>query len=206
MIGYPFLNELFTNVLSKSKAIEGRFFLCPKMGREINSDELDQALKDIVFPNPLAKKYPLSLGMPPVISGDYTERGNRWERVRGTILFLNTTFYSSTGQVMEPNKATGTSTHTIIQDWHDMKRAAVNFVRVLDKLQRKRGLGVDKFRIEDYEQQITPVSLIGIDRVSGVRLDYTCSLYVGCDLEDYQEVDIANIEIPSDDSHPEHQL
>lgn len=207
MIGIPFINDLFTNILLKSNAIKGRFFICPKLGTEINSDELGQVIQDLVIPNPLEKKYPITLMMPPVCYGSYTNRSGEWENWLFNFFFLTSTYYSGTNQIMSPNISTGTSTHTIPQDWHDMKRCAVNFITSLDMVIRSNGLMKDKLRIDQSRQKIiTHVSNIGTDRASGVRLQFGADVFNGCVLEDYSEGDISSITIPEDDSHPEHQL
>jgi hypothetical protein len=207
MRSYPYIKDLFTNVLSKSKAIKGRLFLCPKMGTEINSDELGKLIDDLVIPARLEKKYPLALLMPPVSYGFYTDRKGEWETYRMMMCFLTTTYYSGTNQVMNPNPSTNTSTHTIPSDWHDMKRAAVNFIYVLNRFTKEQGLINTAFRLEQQREKIfTPVSEVGVDRASGVRLEFLASVLIGCELEDYDETDICSIEVPEKDSHPEHQL
>jgi hypothetical protein len=203
MISYPFIQDLFKNILSKSKGIEGRFYIASKGGNEINSDLLQQVLTDDV----LVKKYPLSLLMPPRSQGNYTDRAGEWEKYHFTMFFLKTTYYDSNNQISNINPNTQTSMHTIAQDWHDMKRCAVNFIRVLDKVQKSLGLITTSFRLPADSKAITPVSLVGIDRVSGVRLDFNASLFIGCDIgEDYTDSDISSITLPEGDSHPEHKM
>lgn len=207
MIGYPFIEELFTNILQKSKAVEGRFFLCPNLGREMNSDEMGQVIQDLFSAGPIPKKYPLVLMMPPVINGSYAFNKGEWEDWRITLFFLNTTYYKGDNQPKNNNPNTKTSTHTIPQDWHDMKRAATDFIRVLDKVQRLQSLVSGKVRLsQERAQQVEVKTQIGIDKASGVRLDFMISVFIGCELEDYELDDIADIEIPVDDSHPAHQL
>lgn len=207
MISYPYIQDLFTNVLAKSRAIKGRLFLCPKLGTEMNSDELGQVIQDLVVPARLEKKYPLSLLMPPTSFGKYTEKGGEWEKYRILMFFLNTSYYSGTNQTMVPNTNTKTSMHTVPQDWHDMKRCATNFITVLDRFTRRENLITKTFRLEqEREKIITPVSEIGKDRCSGVRLEFMASLFMGCEIEDYDETEICSIKVPELDSHPEHQL
>lgn len=207
MRSYPYIKDLFTNVLSKSKAIKGRLFVCPKMGTEINSDELGQLIQDFVVPARLEKKYPLALLMPPQSYGFYTDSKGEWEKYRLQMVFLTTTYYSGTNQIVNPNPNTKTSTHTIPQDWHDMKRAAINFIYVLNRFAKEQGLINTAFRLDqEREKSFTPVSEAGVDRASGVRLEFMASVLIGCEIEDYDESDIASIEVPEKDSHPEHQL
>ncbi|MFB6453725.1 hypothetical protein ACE38W_00515 [Chitinophaga sp. Hz27] len=136
-------------------------------------------------------------------------QSDHWEHYRAVMFFLKNTYTTGTGQVQTPNKSTGTSMHTIPQDWHDMKRAAIGFIRILDEVSRTNMLQGSIFRLGGAgknEKIIDPVSLIGTDRVSGVRLDFQFSLFSGCEVEDYNFEDIANIIIPVADSHPEHKL
>jgi hypothetical protein len=207
MISYPYIEDLFKNILAKSRGIKGRFFLCPKLGTEMNSDELGQVIQDLVVAKRLEKKAPLSLMMPPKSFGNYIDIGGEWEENEFVIAFLTTTYYSGTNQTMNPNPNTKTSMHTIPQDWHDMKRCAVNFITVLDKVTRTNGLVNKTFRLnQQNKKMITPLSEIGAERMSGVLLRFYGSLFIGCNLEDYDETDILSIELPELDSHPEHQL
>jgi hypothetical protein len=191
-----------------SKGIQGRFHVCPKFGIEINSDQLNEVLDETVKPIP-GKKYPLALMMPPRSQGKFTEKGGEWEKYRAIMFFLTTTYYDGNNQIKNQNKATGTSMHTVPHDWHDMKRCATNFIKVTDRIQKERGLIASTFRLggdRDQERMIDPVSFIGVDRLSGVRLDFSFSLFNGCELEDYNESDISSIIIPAADPHPEHKL
>jgi hypothetical protein len=206
MIGLPFISELFTNILQYSKGIEGRFFYCPKGGAEINTDDLDQVIKDN-FAKDTDKKYPLDIMMPPVSFGNYTDANGEWEKYKFIHFFLTTTYFSGTNQLKNPNVNTRTSTHTILQDQHDMGRCARNFIYMLDKVCRTKRLINGKIRLDqDYERIITPVTKVGNNNLSGVRLDFRANVFNGCALEDYDIADVAAITIPSDDSHPEHQL
>lgn len=197
MTSYPFISELFTNVLSLSAAIEGRFYVCPKMGNEINSDVLGQVLTDIKAPT---KKYPLVLMMPPRITGKVNADFSNYSI---TLFFLKTTYYGAGSNISSYTK---TSQHTIEQDWHDMARCANAFLKVLNDLQRmKRGM-LEFFRMPSTERMMHPVSEIGVDMVSGVRIDFEIQLSNGCEIEDYNAGDISLITIPDGDSHPEHKL
>jgi len=203
MRSYPFIEELFTNVLDKSQAIKGRFHICPKYGLEINSDQLGEVMQDLVKSSS-KNKYPLALLMPPRSTGNYTGKNGEWENYRLVMFFLTTSFYNGANQVKFVNPNTQTSTHTIPEDWHDMKRCAVNFLKVLDQVQRQKSLITDQFRLGQDSKIFDPVSNIGADRASGVRLTFTASLFLGCELEDYNEADISSITVPAADSHPEH--
>jgi hypothetical protein len=204
MIGYPFIEELFRNVLAKSRAIEGRFHVCPKFGMEINSESLGELIKDLVVPAS-GPKDPLSLMLPPVSRGEYTDKNGNWERYNIKQFFLKRSFNDSGGKVSYPNPNTQTSTHTILQDWHDMKRCSVNFLRMVDLVTKKHGL-INKFRLEKTDRIHQPVSTVGNDRYSGVMVMFDVAVFIGCTLEDYGPQDVNAITIPDDDSHPEHKM
>src|SRR4051794_2139793 len=108
MTSYPFITALFQSILSKSKATEGRFYVCPKMGYEINDDYLGQVIQQNT--ERLEKKYPLVLMMPPTMRGGYPE----WYTYSITLFFFKTTYYGE-GSNINPN--TNTSQHSIPEDW-----------------------------------------------------------------------------------------
>lgn len=205
MRGYAYIEELFTNVLLKSTAIAGRFHVSARHGMEINSDQLGEVLKDMPAPSK-GPKYPLCLMMPPRSFGSFTAKQGEWLRYKIDLFFLTGTYYTGANQVKNVNSSTQTSAHTILQDWHDMKRCAMSFLRVLARIEREKGLIQSSFRLDQADRVIDPVSLIGVDRASGVRLGFSCSLFVGCELEDYTDEGINSIILPAVDPHPEHKL
>src|SRR4051812_5302613 len=111
MIGLPFITDLFKNVLEKSRGIQGRHVYCPKMGQEINADDLDQVIEN-EFSKSTDKKFPCAIMMPPVSSGDFTDPKQEWEKYNFIHFFLTTTYYSGINQVKNINPNTNTSTHT----------------------------------------------------------------------------------------------
>ena len=197
MVSYPYIQDLFTAILKQSKTIQGRFHMSYRYGaQEINSDELGELVSVIS-----EKKYPLALMPPPTSRGEInsTKEGD-WERYRIIIFFVKTSFYGEGNKV---NYNTNTSTHTILHDWHDMKRAAYAFKRKLEFIQRN-SKGLSKHRVPNNQCLCFPVSTNGNDRVSGVKFDFDLDLYIGCPPnEDYDHFDIPEIK---DDSHPEHKL
>jgi hypothetical protein len=203
MTNYLFLDELFRSVLSKSKAIEGRFYTTPKFGIELNTDTIGEMLTEALLNSDPKKKFPLVLMMPPRSSADIKLKEGGWEEFILTTFWLKTSFY---GPGANLNPATQTSQHTLEQDWHDMKRAAVNFIRVLKMVTRKPEFSSVFHLVNSTPQQFTPVSSIGHDRASGVQMNFRVELFDGCTLEDYEPDDIADISLPALDSHPEHQL
>lgn len=205
MRSYQFLNDLFKSVLLKSKGIRGRFHVSAKGGLELNTDQVGELIKDLVIPD-IGQKYPLAMMMPPRSIGYFTEKTGDWERYQVAIYFLKTTHYDGNNQINNINPNTQTSQHTVLQDWHDMKRCALGFLQVLTRIEKGKGLINNQFRLGQQERQINPVSFIGIDRAAGVRLDFSCSLFIGCNLFDYSDGDIATITVPAEDPHPEHNM
>lgn len=180
MTSYPFISQLFTAILSNSKSIEGRFYVCPKLGNEINSDDLGQVIKENT--DRLDKKYPLVLMMPPTMRGGFYNI---------TLFFLRTSYYGEDANI---NPLTNTSMRTIIEDWAEMQAVWSDFGKALTKLQAKGFY--QQFRIGTREAIIQPVSSIGIDRASGVRVDFELMLPYGCEpLSDYEDINL--IEIPA---------
>ncbi len=206
MLNYLFLQELFKNILAHSKTIRGRFITSPRYGGEINTDNLEQIIQELAT-DKIIKEYPLALLLPPKADIEYLREGS-WENYQIILFFLTPTYYSSATKVHNtkwPNKSTGTSRHSIIMDWYDMRRAALDFLRVLDSLSlvpTEQPL----YRIVKGPVYIDPASLQGVDRVSGVRLQFNMQIWTGCELEDYEEIDIAKIIIPKDVKHPIHEL
>ena len=203
MVSYPFIQDLFTAILSKSRGIEGRFHISKTNGNEINSDLLDEVLKDIPTQSK-AKKYPLALMMPPRSQTPVTTAD--WESMEIIMFFLKTTYYDSNNAVSRPNSNTRTSTHTVVEDWHDMKRCAMSFIKALNIWQRNNLIMATSFRMPADRKLFTPVSNIGSDRASGIKMVFNISIFGGCELEDYNEDDINSITIPELDSHPEHTM
>lgn len=207
MISYPFIEQLFKNILTASKGIEGRFVICPQMGVEINTDNFNQVIEAEYEQRKWERKYPVALMMPPSSAGSYTGRNGEWEEFQFIMFFLKTSYFSSTNQTVNPNPNTKTSRHTIPQDWTDMARCAKSFLNVLASIQKTANLINTAFRLDHTGNRIIrPVSLVGADTLSGVRLDFRASLYLDCINEDYEDEDISEIEIPDLDLHPVHNM
>jgi hypothetical protein len=186
MNSYSYIESLFKAILEQSKTIQGRFYILPKSGGEINSDEFDQVLA-------LAngkQKFPVAAMMPPTSSGDYTNK-DEWEEFNFTIFFLNTTYYTGNNQLSKQNASTQTSSHRVIEDWDEMKIAANDFLRVLDKVQRGSNsagsiLINEAFRMSG-RKLVNPISFSSTQRLSGVKLEFKASIFLGCEIEDYIE-------------------
>lgn len=187
MISYSYISDLFTAVLQQSATIQGRFFLSARHGAEINSDVLGQVLTDAVT-QVQNQKYPLALMMAPSSRGELSI-ASPWQDYTITMFFLRPTYYDAFNQVADVNSNTQTSMRPVMKDWEEMGFCAINFIRALDAVQRNGNIN-SYFRLKKETRAIFPVSFIGADRVSGVRLDFAISLFVGCEAED---IDLAAV-------------
>lgn len=204
MTTYLFLEQLFKNVLAKSIVMQGRFAVCPRYGHEINTDNLEAVLTDAVA-GQKDWRWPGVIMMPPVSEMSLKDSTGEWERYRIELWFLTTTFYTGNNQIKFPNKNTLTSTHRIIEDWHDMKRCAKDFVLVLNGLVMQFSPPGLPFRIPGSEKKVfDPISLQGGTRLSGVRMILKADLWTGCEIEDYVPDNLLDIEIPAPNIHPTH--
>lgn len=200
MQGFVFISSLFSNVLQCSKSIEGRFFTSNHEGWEINTDQLGELVNNI-----LEKKYPLAIMLPPFIRGNDI-RKQEWVKVHIRMYFLKRTYNNGNGTIQNANPLTNTSTHTILEDWHDMHRSAIGFLKALHSVVKDNMTTAGVFRLSSDPYSIKPVSRAGNDLVSGVRLEFMCELPPVCELEDFETTLLNNVVIPSMDPHPEHSM
>lgn len=201
MRGYPYIKDLFTSILTNSKAIQGRFYISHLYGaQEINSDVLGQVLAE----SNVQPKYPLVLMTPPhgMFKPDPNFQGGEWRTFRIITYWCKLTYYDAYGETTNPNPKTKTSLHSVMEDWHDMERCAINFTRALKKLQHE--IKPCHFILESNQILTVPFSIIGTDRVSGVKMDFDFKLHVDCVKEDYDEYP-STLTIQTD-SHAEHEL
>lgn len=199
MLGYPYIEALFKAILSQSMVMQGRFHVCPHFGSELNTTNLEDVLK-ATMDDYKQKEYPLAIMLPPHSSGYYTEENIR-DSIEIVMYFLSSTYRTRKNQIQSINPDSLVSTHRIIYDWHDMKRCAISFLKVL------QGLSVgNPFNISDREKQrIDPITTIGNDAVSGVMVSFTLNINELCELEDYPADFETKITLPdASDLHPEH--
>lgn len=210
MIGYPYINELFTSILDVSKVIQGNYYMCPKQGSEMNNSFISELV--INAGSAGLDKWPAALIMPPRKVGNFQFSG---EEIAGTqigynyyncqMLFLRPTKYTKYTQPSQPLPNTQIPTHTAIDCWHDMSRCAEDFLQVLRQVIIYNNLQTTLQISENTQQSIVPVSDIGNDALSGVILNFVLMVNGGCDIEDYPEDYLELIEIPLlTDTHPTH--
>lgn len=196
MTPYTYIEALFKRIFTVSNSIRGNFFVLEKHGQELNSDSLEQVLKD-TFSQPVIA-YPLVAMMPPVIIPKYSKQA---EKINISLLFLTTSFYTGDSQIKSPNNNTNTSTHRIVEDWEDMLKSAQDFFKVLDLMIQNNSstikIGFDLTK----EPFVDTVSLAGNKRLSGVKFTFTLCLFDNCDIVDYTQENIDALTVPSEDIH-----
>lgn len=199
MQGFVYIKDLFKSVLQCSEAIEGRFHISQRNGWEMNTDQVGEIAGSVS-----GNKYPLALMLPPFVRGNHIQSSTDWERYSVVVFFLKRTYNNSNGSVAAVNTNTFTSTHTVVEDWHDMHREAVGFIKALQKVVKDGMLMANRVRFVNEPQTIRPLSQVGSDLVSGVMLEMKLELPPICDLEGYNTEALNNIQLPSVDPHPIH--
>jgi hypothetical protein len=186
MNSYAYIEQLFKAILQQSLQIQGRLYLLARKGNELNTDELERVLTE----HGPEVKYPCAVMLAPRSSGVFSAN-NEWEEYQFTLMFLNTTYYTGSGQIASLIDATQTSGRPVAAEWEAMKQSAVDFIKVLRLVQRGNNgessiLVNSVFRLGNAEKiYIDPVSFIGTHRLSGVRVSFKASLYTSCGIADY---------------------
>jgi len=196
MNGYQYIQSLFRSILLQSKQIQGRLVLMPE-GDELNYDDFKRVLTEVTT----GSKFPAAAWKPPRSNGKFIAKYDEWEEYRIEMFFLNTTYYTGTTQISKPNSGTRTSSKSVIEEWDDMKVAAVDFIRVLQLVLKGNNTDsvnmLDAIQLSSKEKFIDPVSFAGTSRLSGVRLTFILKIFTNCLIQDY--VDGGIIVLPESD-------
>jgi len=166
-------------------------------GDELNFDNFErlttEANKEV--------KFPTAAWAPPRSSGKFVAKYDEWEEYTMQMFFLNTTYYAGNNTVAKRNKGTGVSDKPVIEEWENMKVAAVDFIRVMQLvLKGNNNTSVnmlDVVQISNKEKFIQPVSFVGTKRLSGVRLQFVLRVFANCNIQDY--IDGGLIVLPPSD-------
>lgn len=195
------LYDLFRQILSKSKVIQGRFHVSTNnSGNDLNTENLNEVVKDALGSITSIRKYPLCVLMPPVeeldnyIDGDYSN-------LTLTVYFLTQAFNGSSG-IKKTNVFNNTSDHSTILDWKDMRECAVNFRKAFVQVTQANG---NIIRDGQKKDLIVKISNIGNDNLNGVKLVFDVQIFSECVLNDYELESLKNIKINNKDLHPLHQ-
>ena len=210
MIGVPFIKDLFSAILAQSKVIDGRFYICPFWGAELNKGNIAEIVSYVQPYLNTTQKYPAALLMPMKEVGNYQYQDdnstqNAYSYFECNMVFVTNAYVTGQNQVSTPSVGTNQPTHTIPDTWHDMARCAKNFIEVLYNGIMAQGLQSTIFISEKHQQEILEVTDKSNDSVSGVLMRFYIAIASGCTLEDYADNYLTAIQWPSAvDSHPLH--
>ncbi len=202
---------LFKQIFAQSSVIQGRYFVAPLGGPDINSSNLgtyiSQALKGMAE---IGQKYPCAVCLPPRSA---IETSMSHETFLFTILFLTRAGHTGQNQLKQPNADQQASTHQVWHDWKDMKELAVNFLQMLKKVvrektfsdngQNKNLIGIINLVKDSIE--IKRITSAGNDGVNGVALNFRMQLSLDCETPDYAPQAFGNITVPDLNIHPIHK-
>lgn len=210
MIGIPFINDLFSAILVKSKVINGRFYICPFFGQELNKGNIAEIVSWVEPYLNTKQKYPAALLMPMTEVGNFQYQDdnsvqNAYSYFECCLAFITNAYVTGQNQVSSPTPDTNQPSHSVPDTWHDMARCAKDFMIALFNGIGYAGLTPAIFISESHKQSILPVTNKGNDMVSGVLMKFYIAVASGCDLEDYNDDYLTEIQWPAiADSHPLH--
>lgn len=210
MIGVPFIKSLFSAILADSKVINGRFFICPFWGQELNKGNISEIVNWVEPFLATDQKYPVAMLMPMKEVGNFQYQDdpssqNAYSIIECTMVFVTNAYVTGQNQPSSPAEGTNQPTHTIPDTWHDMCRCAKDFLKVLYNGIQAQGLAPTIFISERKQQEILEVTNKANDQVSGVLMRFYIGLADGCDIEDYPADYLTAIQWPAvTDTHPLH--
>ena len=203
---------LFKEILKKSDVIGGRYYVSPNSGHDLNTNNLDQYIKDPASGlTDVKQKYPCCVCITPK-SSLITINGARWENFYFHLFFLCKTFTTGTNQIKSPDYDTNTSAHHVWYDWKDMKEVAVNFIEVLKFfIKNKSTTGTEDVpavvlktvvNVDFEKAAITRLSKFNNDSVSGVSISFIAQLYTG----NCENITMPDIEVVSQKGENDSEL
>lgn len=196
-------SSLFKNILKESAVIKGNYHISPDYGHNLNSDNLDQFIRDEKYGlKSIEEKYPIALCMTPK-SRIVLQNGRKWEEFIFTFWFL-VTDKTEKNQIRKLDKATNTSAQHVWYDWDDMKQAASDFHEVLMRVIQTKSISSGQpLRALINIPSESAVSFSRVSRVQNDRLNGVCMTFAMlavtdvCQLKDYDVETISGITIPS---------
>jgi hypothetical protein len=196
---------LFKQILKLSTVIEGRYFVAPAGGPEMNTSSMGSYINDALAGiTAVDRKYPCAICLPPVSIFD-----ERDETIVFNLLFLTRSNHTGTNELKQANVAANVSTHHTWYDWKDMKECAQSFLAVLRSVIRNRKIGevvlISQVNLTAGMQDIYRVSGLGNDNLNGVRVSFRMELHKICAAEDYSSTAAAEVVIPPAELHAHHK-
>ena len=190
--------QIFKDIIAQSKMMQ-RFIVAPQYGNELNKDNLGEILKDLLEGITDGVKYPLCIMFPPVELIDNYEKG--WSKFKVKMYFLTTPF-TERNITQEINFGNNLSQHTIQETWKDMRLCAINFRKAFQFITERN---LSSIRDGQEMDVIERVSGVANDTLAGVGLSFTISMIIDCELEDYEESDLKNLIINTENIHPHNE-
>lgn len=183
-------DSIFSGILGKSATIDGRYHVSKNYGRDLNTDNLEDFIKDPKYGlvNP-EQKYPIAVCMAPV-SSFRRVNGTKWEVFYFTLFFLARDKYDGANQVKQLDPDTNVSMQTVPEDWSLMKQCGADFLEALNRVIRSHSVGETPLRTMmelDYEGgQVKRYAGFGNDMVNGASLTFTITAFTdACAMNDY---------------------
>ena len=192
------LYQLFKDIIAKSKVMR-RFVTAPQYGVELNKNNAGEILKDFLDGITDSDKYPICIMFPPV---DVPDFDTNWSKFKCRMFFL-TPQHNDINGTQNRNPFNNLSEHTIQQTWKDMRQCAIDFRKFFNAVTEKDfSQGVRESSGFDV---IDRYSDIGNDELAGVGLSFDVEIMTGCEMTDYNEKEIKNFKINTEDLHPHHE-
>lgn len=178
------LYAIIQAVLDQSTVIAGRFFVAEGYGNDLNTENFNNFVKDSFGSNnPMFKKYPVSILLPPVEILESYEKG--WSRFKCEQYFLCKMGYTGDNSFKNFNNQTNASEHPIIYDWKDMRECAGDFRRVFNQSLRQGGYLNHINWASGTPDVFRRVSKVGGDQLAGVYVSYELNIAMPCTTADY---------------------
>lgn len=202
---------LFKEILKQSFVMQGRYFVAPHYGHELNTANLEQYFSDAKTGTAdVPQKYPCVVCIAPKSRKVNGENG-LWEEYYFNLFFLTLSGRTGTQQFKSINPSTNTSTHHTWYDWKDMKEVADQFLAVLKDVIIKRATETGErlktlVNLNTDGSMTTRLTKFNNDQISGVGITFSMALAAGiCEVIDYDATAVSNITIPELDIHPIHK-
>lgn len=203
---YGTRDSVFKQIVNRMPVFNGRYFVAPNYGSELNTSTLETYMKDIGYGIVgLEQKYPIVICLPPS-SRPITINSQAYEQMNFSLLFLRNTFTDGQSNSQDVDPDTNVSTLLIEECWSEMKTQSTIFLNILDKTLRGTIFinGVEgPFRSIFYvhknelasigrasvttEMSVTRLSKYNNDNISGVQLNFV-GLMAGNTCEEWEAI------------------
>lgn len=194
-MSYKLIKKIFSTILIDSKTIQGRIYFMPRYLAELNTAELEQHIA-----SPIGQKLkngPLVAILPPVSFGSHRDGVSTWSKFVLTMYFLRTSSVDENGNMRVPSPMRTTQI-TVVDDWDSMRVVAKDTLHIADKwfkegmINSEPALNIIRFKTKA-EDTITPESLQGNERWSGVKVVTQIEINDDCAFQEFTEDQINSL-------------